>query len=145
MSAAFYVPAPLIFAALALDALAGDPPWLSHPVVLIGWAISWGDLYAGRVFDDERRRCTAGSKGRTPTAHAADFPMGLRIRCTLTKEGRAFSILNCNFSNHYSPGPRAQISRARGQNPGSARRRNSKRASIFSLAHLRKTPALLIS
>jgi adenosylcobinamide-phosphate synthase len=40
---AFYLPAPLIFAALALDALAGDPPWLPHPVVLIGLAISWGD------------------------------------------------------------------------------------------------------
>jgi adenosylcobinamide-phosphate synthase len=40
---AFYLPAPLIFAALALDALAGDPPWLPHPVVLIGRAISWGD------------------------------------------------------------------------------------------------------
>jgi adenosylcobinamide-phosphate synthase len=40
---AFYLPAPLIFAALALDALAGDPPWLPHPVVLIGRAISWGE------------------------------------------------------------------------------------------------------
>ena len=40
---AFYIPAPLIFAALALDALAGDPPWLPHPVVLIGRAISWGE------------------------------------------------------------------------------------------------------
>jgi adenosylcobinamide-phosphate synthase len=40
---AFYIPAPLIFAALALDALAGDPRWLPHPVVLIGRAISWGE------------------------------------------------------------------------------------------------------
>jgi adenosylcobinamide-phosphate synthase len=40
---AFYIPAPLIFAALALDALAGDPTWLPHPVVLIGRAISWGE------------------------------------------------------------------------------------------------------
>ena len=40
---AFYIPAPLIFAALALDTLAGDPPWLPHPVVLIGQAISWGE------------------------------------------------------------------------------------------------------
>jgi adenosylcobinamide-phosphate synthase len=40
---AFYIPAPLIFVALALDALAGDPPWLPHPVVLIGQAISWGE------------------------------------------------------------------------------------------------------
>src|SRR5258708_17749692 len=40
---AFYIPAHLIFAALALDALAGDPPWLPHPVVLIGRAISWGE------------------------------------------------------------------------------------------------------
>ncbi len=40
---AFYVPAPLIFAAIALDALAGDPPWLPHPVMLIGRAISWGE------------------------------------------------------------------------------------------------------
>src|SRR5689334_16332393 len=42
-STAFYIPAPLIFAALALDALAGDPQWLPHPVVLIGRAISWGE------------------------------------------------------------------------------------------------------
>ena len=34
---AFYIPAPLILAALALDALVGDPAWLPHPVVLIGW------------------------------------------------------------------------------------------------------------
>ncbi len=40
---ACYMPTPLIFAALALDALAGDPPWLPHPVVLIGRAISWGE------------------------------------------------------------------------------------------------------
>jgi adenosylcobinamide-phosphate synthase len=40
-STAFYMPAPLIFAALALDALAGDPQCLPHPVVLIGRAISW--------------------------------------------------------------------------------------------------------
>jgi len=40
---AFYIPAPLIFAALALDALAGDPTWFPHPVVLIGRAISWGE------------------------------------------------------------------------------------------------------
>jgi cobalamin biosynthesis protein CobD/CbiB len=40
---AFYIPAPLILAALALDALVGDPAWLPHPVVLIGWAISWGE------------------------------------------------------------------------------------------------------
>ncbi len=39
----FYLPAPLIFAALALDAVAGDPPWLPHPVVLIGRAITWGE------------------------------------------------------------------------------------------------------
>ena len=40
---AFHMPTPLIFAALALDALAGDPTWLPHPVVLIGRAISWGE------------------------------------------------------------------------------------------------------
>src|ERR1700722_20662791 len=40
---AFDMPAPLILAARALDALAGDPPWLPHPVVLIGQAISWGE------------------------------------------------------------------------------------------------------
>jgi len=38
-----YLPAPLIFAALALDAVAGDPSWLPHPVVLIGGAITWGE------------------------------------------------------------------------------------------------------
>ena len=40
---AFYIPTPLILAALALDATAGDPSWLPHPVVLIGRAISWGE------------------------------------------------------------------------------------------------------
>lgn len=40
---AFHIPAPLILAALALDALAGDPAWLPHPVVLIGRAIFWGE------------------------------------------------------------------------------------------------------
>ena len=40
---AFFIPGPLIFAALALDAVAGDPPSLPHPVVLIGRAISWGE------------------------------------------------------------------------------------------------------
>ena len=40
---AFYIPLPLIFAALALDALVGDPSWLPHPVVLIGQAISWSE------------------------------------------------------------------------------------------------------
>jgi adenosylcobinamide-phosphate synthase len=40
---AYYLPALLIFAALALDAIAGDPPWLPHPVSIIGRAISWGE------------------------------------------------------------------------------------------------------
>jgi adenosylcobinamide-phosphate synthase len=40
---AFAMPAPLILAALALDALAGDPSWLPHPVVMIGRAIAWGE------------------------------------------------------------------------------------------------------
>lgn len=51
---AFYIPAPHIFAALALDALAGDPVWLPHPVVLIGRAISWGEhrLWSGQPRTD---------------------------------------------------------------------------------------------
>ncbi len=40
---AFFIPTPLIMAALVLDALAGDPRWLPHPVVLIGHAITWGE------------------------------------------------------------------------------------------------------
>jgi adenosylcobinamide-phosphate synthase len=51
---AFYIPTLLILAALALDAFAGDPPWLPHPVVLIGRAISWGEhrLRSGRPRTD---------------------------------------------------------------------------------------------
>jgi adenosylcobinamide-phosphate synthase len=39
----FYLTAPLIFAALMLDALAGDPRWLPHPVVVIGRVTTWGE------------------------------------------------------------------------------------------------------
>ncbi len=43
MSYAFYLPAPMILAAVALDVTCGDPDWLPHPVRLIGQAIAVAD------------------------------------------------------------------------------------------------------
>jgi adenosylcobinamide-phosphate synthase len=40
---AFHLSAPLIATALAIDLVAGDPPWLPHPVRLIGAVISFGE------------------------------------------------------------------------------------------------------
>jgi len=40
---AFHLPAALIAAALAIDLVLGDPPWMPHPVRLIGAAISLGE------------------------------------------------------------------------------------------------------
>jgi adenosylcobinamide-phosphate synthase len=86
MSAAFYVPAPLIFAALALDALAGDPPWLPHPVVLIGWAISWGE-----------HRFRSGQPG-------TDFLNGLVLAVCVTTLAAAaawVTIALCGVATHW--------------------------------------------
>ncbi len=48
------MPAPAIFAALALDAIIGDPAWLPHPVMLIGNAIARGEklIHAGHRDSD---------------------------------------------------------------------------------------------
>jgi adenosylcobinamide-phosphate synthase len=40
---AFQLTAPLIATALAIDLVAGDPPWLPHPVRLMGAAISFAE------------------------------------------------------------------------------------------------------
>jgi adenosylcobinamide-phosphate synthase len=52
----FYLSAPLIAAALVLDLILGDPPWMPHPVRLIGWLINRGEraLYTGRPRADLR-------------------------------------------------------------------------------------------
>jgi hypothetical protein len=44
-----------------------------------------------------------------PTAHAADFPMGLRVRCTLSKERRAWYFRAPNVSDCPVPGNRREI------------------------------------
>jgi adenosylcobinamide-phosphate synthase len=56
-SIAFHIPTSLIFGALALDWLLGDPPWLPHPVRWIGAAILAGErrLRAGDPSSDLRR------------------------------------------------------------------------------------------
>ena len=82
---AFYLPAPLIFAALALDGLAGDPPWLPHPVVLIRRAISWGEHRLRKV------------QPRT------DFLNGLVLAvCVTTLAGGAawVTIVLCGLASH---------------------------------------------
>ena len=43
MRGAFYIPTRLIIAALLLDAILGDPPWMPHPVRLMGRAIAFGE------------------------------------------------------------------------------------------------------
>lgn len=53
MNYAFHLPASLIFAAVALDVVLGDPPWLPHPVRMIGSAIAAGDQ---RLHTDNARR-----------------------------------------------------------------------------------------
>ena len=83
---AFYMPTPLIFAALALDALVGDPAWLPHPVVLIGRAISWGEL-----------RLRSGQPG-------TDFLNGLVVAScvTMLAAGAAWvTIAVCGLASHW--------------------------------------------
>jgi adenosylcobinamide-phosphate synthase len=51
---------PVLFAALLLDRLIGDPDWLwrrfSHPVVIFGRAIGWADKRFNRVDDSAEIR-----------------------------------------------------------------------------------------
>jgi adenosylcobinamide-phosphate synthase len=56
LSYAIYLSAPLILGAIALDAVAGDPDWLPHPVRLIGAAINRGEalLWCGNQHRDQR-------------------------------------------------------------------------------------------
>jgi adenosylcobinamide-phosphate synthase len=56
LSNEFHLSAPLILAALAIDAVAGDPRWLPHPVRLIGRAVSAGEsaLWSGIAQRDFR-------------------------------------------------------------------------------------------
>jgi adenosylcobinamide-phosphate synthase len=55
-SVAFHLSTPLIFAAVVLDWLLGDPAWLPHPVRLIGAAITAGErrLWRGTPARDLR-------------------------------------------------------------------------------------------
>ena len=83
---AFYIPAPLIFAALGLDALAGDPAWLPHPVVKIGRAISWAE-----------HRFRSGQPGM-------DFRNGLVLAvCVTTLAAGAVwvTIALCGLASHW--------------------------------------------
>ncbi|MFE0756914.1 adenosylcobinamide-phosphate synthase CbiB [Inquilinus sp. NPDC058860] len=54
----------ILAAALLLDALVGDPPWLwrrlPHPVALIGWGIGWLDRRLNQDGDAPARRRAAG-------------------------------------------------------------------------------------
>jgi adenosylcobinamide-phosphate synthase len=80
------MPAPLIFAALALDAVAGDPPWLPHPVALIGQAISWGER---RLRGGERR---------------TDFANGLMLAVSVTTLAAGatwIAIASSGFVSHW--------------------------------------------
>lgn len=60
MTSAFHLSTPLIFCAIVIDAVAGDPEWMPHPVRLIGCTITGGetllrsgcprrDLYNGSI------------------------------------------------------------------------------------------------
>jgi adenosylcobinamide-phosphate synthase len=53
---AFHLSTTLIVCAILLDAVAGDPAWLPHPVRLIGWAIVQGEavLWTGYAARDRR-------------------------------------------------------------------------------------------
>ena len=43
MSAAFHLPLISIGAAVGLDLALGDPPWMPHPVRMIGWTVARGE------------------------------------------------------------------------------------------------------
>jgi adenosylcobinamide-phosphate synthase len=43
LSYAIHLSTPLILGAIAIDAVAGDPEWLPHPVRVIGWMITRGE------------------------------------------------------------------------------------------------------
>jgi adenosylcobinamide-phosphate synthase len=53
---AFHLSTPLILCAIAIDAIAGDPVWLPHPVRLIGGLIAAGEswLWSGDARRDRR-------------------------------------------------------------------------------------------
>lgn len=57
MTCAWHLPTGLIALAVALDAIAGDPAWMPHPVRLIGKAIELGEsrLWSGNPQRDLRR------------------------------------------------------------------------------------------
>ena len=54
MSCAIYLSTPLILCTIGIDAVAGDPQWLPHPVRLIGWTIARAEalLWSGRARRD---------------------------------------------------------------------------------------------
>jgi adenosylcobinamide-phosphate synthase len=56
LSYAIHLSTPLILCAMAIDAVAGDPEWLPHPVRLIAWAIRQGEalLWSGCARRDLR-------------------------------------------------------------------------------------------
>jgi adenosylcobinamide-phosphate synthase len=56
LSYAIHLSTPLILGAIAIDAIAGDPEWLPHPVRLIGWMITKGEalLWSGCARRDLR-------------------------------------------------------------------------------------------
>ncbi len=59
MTCAWHLPTGLIAAAVALDAVAGDPAWLPHPVRLIGKAIELGE--SASWSGDPRRDLCSGA------------------------------------------------------------------------------------
>jgi adenosylcobinamide-phosphate synthase len=56
LSYALHLSTPLILSAIAIDAAAGDPEWLPHPVRFVGWMITQGEalLWSGRAQRDLR-------------------------------------------------------------------------------------------
>jgi adenosylcobinamide-phosphate synthase len=56
LSYAIHLSTPLILCSIALDAIAGDPEWLPHPVRVMGWAIMHGEdlLWSGCARSDSR-------------------------------------------------------------------------------------------
>ena len=83
MAYAFHLSAPLIFLAIVLDIVLGDPEWLPHPARLIGAVISRGE---GLLHRGERRRdllngalLTAGVVGLSVVAAGIAIAVGDRI------------------------------------------------------------------
>ncbi len=59
MNYSFQLSTPLIATAIAIDLVAGDPPWMPHPVRMIGAAIAWGERILRR--GDPRRDLRNGA------------------------------------------------------------------------------------